>query len=309
MRALRIQRSTANNKSSTHSIFTPLMSDKPPSPSFFDSLQISSAPASPVGESSGKSLLQSLSVSTSGGVLERPLVSFQPSADLIEVGERVVKVIRAEGLCGGYIGRTDNKFCTLGVANCSVEAHKRRRAVITAGHLYIRDIRATGAAFVKPNLDANALAVGVVHRLMETKMDTGQLRDEFALIEGQEGRNDADIREARDALKKAVAFKTPVKSIPRDKGWESDLQEKLELELKEEIKKEKEEREINRLKELGNQEEMQKSLLALESGVKILQAAYVGVAKAVGRVDKEVGEKGELVEGIAQQVRILGGTY
>ena len=53
---------------------------------------------------------------------------------------------------------------------------------------------------------------------------------------------------------------------------------------------------------------MQKSLLALESGVKILQAAYVGVAKAMGMVDKEVGENGELVEGIAQQVRILSGT-
>ena len=102
------------------------MSDKPPSPSFFERLQISSAPGSPVGETSRKFFLKSLSVSTSGGGggLERPLVFFQSPADCIEVGELIVKVIRAEGICGSYFGRIDNTFCTFGVADCRVEAHK-----------------------------------------------------------------------------------------------------------------------------------------------------------------------------------------
>ena len=73
--------------------------------------------------------------------------------------------------------------------------------MITAGHLYIQDVGATGTAFIKPNLNTNVLAEGVVHWLIESKMDTGQLWDDFALIEGQEWKNDADIRVAREALK------------------------------------------------------------------------------------------------------------
>ena len=137
------------------------------------------------------------------------MVLFQPFADPIEVGEQVVKVTQAEGLCMGYIGKSENKFCTLTAAECGIESHKKSRAMVATGHLYIRDTRVPGAAFLRPCLNVNTLEKGVVQRLLETQKEVGQLRDEFTLIAGQEGKNDAQIGEAKEIIRKSVAFRTP----------------------------------------------------------------------------------------------------
>jgi hypothetical protein len=217
------------------------------------------------------------------------------------IGDNVVHITAPEMLCCGLIGNTGTKFC-IRSSDCKISTHTlplRKHTVSKA--LYILDKRSSGC-LIHPNVDTNSLDASVINRLLTTELEGEELRREFILIESQEGSNDNDIDTgARSTLKKAVDFKTPLKS----KLFQPTKLNEIVSELYS-INEEGSQTKTTKFE--SKEEELMESITAVSNQSQNAQKAIPQIADAINNIGTELQDKTDLIHGNIHQVKQLEGA-